>query len=78
MSYAAITKENREPLSQQPHPDTALLNLTPPSESEVTLPDGDSTKVSVAPADYKEHPKVRSRCCRHHLLHFWRATTCTD
>jgi len=57
MSYAAVTKENREPLSQQPHPDTGLLNTEPPAEGEVQLPDGDSTKVTVAPSDWKEHPK---------------------
>jgi hypothetical protein len=59
MSYATVAKENREPASQQPHPETALLN-TERTEG-VSLPDGDSTKVNVAPADFKEHPKVRSR-----------------
>lgn len=57
MSYAAVTKENREPLSEQPHPDTGLLN-TEPAGTDVTLPDGDSTKVTIAPADFKEHPRV--------------------
>lgn len=61
MSYAAVTKENREPLSEQPHPDTALLNTAPPAEGEVGLPDGDSTKVTVVPSDWKENPKVRHR-----------------
>lgn len=58
MSYAAVTKEHREPLSQQPHPDTGLLN-TEPSDDVVT-PNLDSSKVTVAPADFKDHPKVRS------------------
>jgi len=55
MSYASVARENREPLSQQPHPDTALLNTE--RTEQVSLPDGDSTKVSIAPADFKEHPK---------------------
>ena len=55
MSYATVTKENREPPSQQPHPDTALLNT---ERTETSLPDGSSTKVNVAPTDFKEHPKV--------------------
>jgi len=49
-----VTKENREPPSQQPHPDTALLNT---ERSEASLPDGSSTKVNVAPTDFKENPK---------------------
>ena len=64
MSYATVAKENREPPSQQPRPDTALLNTEP---SETSLPDGDSTKVNVAPADFKEHPKVCS--CSHASEH---------
>ncbi|KAF8322191.1 hypothetical protein DL93DRAFT_2124049 [Clavulina sp. PMI_390] len=56
-SYAAITKENREPLSEQPHPDTALLNTEPPAPGETSLPDGDSSKITVAPAGWKEEPK---------------------
>lgn len=57
MSYAAVTKEHREPLSEQPHPDTGLLN-TEPAGTDVVIPDGDSTKVTIAPADYKEHPRT--------------------
>jgi len=56
MSYANITKENREPLSQQPHPDTSLLNTE--SSEDVVSPDLDSSKVNVVPADYRDHPKA--------------------
>lgn len=59
MSYATAVKENREPPSQQPHPDTALLNTE--HTENVSLPDGASTKVNVAPPDFKDHPKVRFR-----------------
>jgi hypothetical protein len=59
MSYAQVASEHRAPTSQQPHPDTALLNTAPKIDTDVTLPDGSSEKVTIAPADYKLHPKVR-------------------
>jgi len=55
MSYASVAKDNREPLSQQPHPDTALLNTE--RTEEVSLPDADNTKVSIVLPEYDEHPK---------------------
>jgi len=58
LSYAQVASEHRAPPSQQPHPDTGLLNTTPTDPVEVTIPDGASEKVTIAPADYKEHPKA--------------------
>lgn len=60
MSYAQVTAENREPLSQQPHPDLALLNTTPPT-SAIPNGTGSSDKVAVASAAYKELTNVSNQ-----------------
>ncbi|PVF96143.1 hypothetical protein CPB86DRAFT_787292 [Serendipita vermifera] len=53
MSYASVTAHNAPPLSQQPHPDLALLN-TAPDHGEA--PDVNTGKVNVVPHDFKQHP----------------------
>ena len=58
MSYASVAKANAPPLSEQPRPDPALLT-TPADVSHGDIPDPAVNGVTVAPADYKEHPKVR-------------------
>jgi hypothetical protein len=53
MSYAAVAAENAPPLSQQPRPDPALLNTTPPTHSNVV---NDTLKLNIVGPDFKEHP----------------------
>ena len=52
MSYAAVAAENAPPLSQQPRPDPALLNTTPPTHSNIV---DDTLKLNVVGPDFKEH-----------------------
>ncbi|KAI0027612.1 hypothetical protein K488DRAFT_90656 [Vararia minispora EC-137] len=54
MSYAAVASQNIPPLSEQPHPDPALLSIgTSMAPGPVA---DDSAKVNVVPTDFKEHP----------------------
>jgi len=53
MSYASVTAKGLPPASAQPHPDVALLNTQP---AETQLPSVE-TKITVAPSDFKEHPR---------------------
>ncbi|KAF7376047.1 Phospholipid-transporting ATPase [Mycena sanguinolenta] len=46
MSYAQVTAHNAAPLSQQPHPDPALLNTDPPTSSPYIDP---TKKINVVP-----------------------------
>lgn len=62
MSYAQVAANNAPPISEQPHPDPALFQ-TAADREPTELPSVD-TKVAVAPADYKEHPKVNILCLR--------------
>lgn len=55
MSYAAVAAENAPPVSQQPRPDPALLNITHPTHSDIT---DDARKVNVVGPDSKEHPRT--------------------
>ncbi|KAF8161018.1 hypothetical protein B0H34DRAFT_788187, partial [Crassisporium funariophilum] len=51
MSYASVAAHNAPPLSEQPHPDTALLNTTPPTHSNVA---DDAAKVNIVGPDFKQ------------------------
>ncbi|KAL5523417.1 hypothetical protein ACEPAG_7590 [Sanghuangporus baumii] len=53
MSYADVTAQNAQPFSQQPKPDSALLNTIPPTTSHVA---DDASKVNVVAPDFKDHP----------------------
>src|SRR5258708_16853014 len=55
MSYAAVAAENAPPLSQQPHPDPALLNTTPPTHSNTV---DDTLELNVVGTDIKVHPET--------------------
>ncbi|KAJ6499414.1 hypothetical protein C8R45DRAFT_982310 [Mycena sanguinolenta] len=55
MSYAQVTAHNAAPLSQQPHPDPALLNTEPPSSSPYIDP---TKKINVVPMN--NNPKSSS------------------
>jgi len=55
MSYASVTAHNAPPLDQQPHPDTALLNTTPPTAAAVA---NDTSKVNLVPPDFRENPQT--------------------
>jgi len=55
MSYAAVVAENSQPASQQPRPNPALLNTTPPTHSNVA---DDTLKVNIVGPDFKEHPRT--------------------
>jgi len=57
MSYAAVAAENAPPLSQQPRPDPALLNTTPPTHSNIV---DDTLKLNVVGPDFKVHPATTS------------------
>ncbi|KAF9047254.1 hypothetical protein BJ165DRAFT_1464768 [Panaeolus papilionaceus] len=51
MSYASVAAHNAPPPSQQPQPDPALLNVTPPtSTSQINT----SSKVNLVAPDFKE------------------------
>ena len=52
MSYASTAAHNAPPPSQQPHPDPALLNTTPPTHDNVVH---DSTKVNIVAPDFKQN-----------------------
>ncbi|KAF8210109.1 hypothetical protein K438DRAFT_1809022 [Mycena galopus ATCC 62051] len=47
-SYAEVTAHNAPPISQQPHPDPALLNTVPPTSSSYIDP---TKKINVVPMD---------------------------
>lgn len=55
MSYAAVTAHNAPPLGDQPHPDPALLNTTPPQHPPIA---DDTAKVNIVAPDFKEHPRT--------------------
>lgn len=55
MSYASVAANNAPPLEEQPHPDPALLNATPPHHSAIL---NDASKVTLVPPEFKE--KLRS------------------
>ncbi|KJA29075.1 hypothetical protein HYPSUDRAFT_33597 [Hypholoma sublateritium FD-334 SS-4] len=51
MSYASVAANNAPPLEEQPHPDPALLNATPPHHSAIL---NDTSKVTLVPPEFKE------------------------
>ncbi|KDR75448.1 hypothetical protein GALMADRAFT_249508 [Galerina marginata CBS 339.88] len=53
MSYASVAAHNAPPPQEQPHPDPALLNTTPPTHSNII---DDTAKVSVVAPQFKEDP----------------------
>jgi len=53
MSYASVTAKGLRPTSAQPHPDMTLLNT---QQGETQLPSVEA-KITVAPSDFKEHPR---------------------
>src|SRR4051812_30025494 len=55
MSYASIAAQNAPPLSEQPHPDTALLNTDPPTAPSTA---DDAAKVNVVAPDFRENPQT--------------------
>jgi hypothetical protein len=55
MSYATVAAQNAPPASQQPRPNPALLNTTPPTHSNIV---DDNLKVNVVGPDFKEHPRT--------------------
>lgn len=53
MSYASVAAHDAPPLSEQPHPDPALLTTERRSASNVI---DDTSKVNVVSSDFKENP----------------------
>lgn len=56
MSYADVTARNSAPLSEQPHPDPALLNTTQPSPSSVV---DETKKINILSPNLKTYPSER-------------------
>ncbi|CDO69192.1 hypothetical protein BN946_scf185042.g94 [Trametes cinnabarina] len=53
MSYASVAAHNAPPLSEQPHPDPALLTTEPPSADNIAE---DASKLNIVSPDFKQHP----------------------
>ncbi|KAJ7262290.1 hypothetical protein B0H12DRAFT_1231321 [Mycena haematopus] len=61
MSYAQVTAHNAPPLSQQPHPDQALLNTSPPESDAYIDP---TKKINIVPMDSNPNPTPSSKPSR--------------
>jgi len=53
MSYASVAAHNAPPPSEQPQPDTSLLNTSPPKHPNLA---DDAAKVNIVAPDFKEEP----------------------
>jgi len=53
MSYASVASHNAPPLSQQPHPDPALLTTQPPTADNIA---DDASKLNIVGPDFKSNP----------------------
>ncbi|KAF8070238.1 hypothetical protein FPV67DRAFT_1486715 [Lyophyllum atratum] len=64
MSYASVAATNAPPPSEQPHPDPALLNTTPPNAPNVI---DDTAKINVVSPESKTHPATTTSEARRRI-----------
>ncbi|GLB37165.1 hypothetical protein LshimejAT787_0402160 [Lyophyllum shimeji] len=64
MSYASVAASNVPPLDEQPRPDPALLNTTPPTASNVV---DETAKVNVVASEAKARPATQTSEARRRI-----------